>query len=123
MKNIKLILKILLAIIAAFIICFIFYQGSQLKDAETIIKSVNIELKTLKDSIQSTQKSLEDVVRQLDYTSFKLNILTNERDVLLLEEKKKQVKTWEELQILKEQILKKEQERELLKKEAEKFEL
>jgi flagellar basal body-associated protein FliL len=123
MKNIKLILSILLSVLAAFMLYYIFTQKSQLKEANAIIDNVNKELVIVKDSLEASQISLNKIINQLDYTSNQLDILKNERSILELEEQKKRIRNRAELEVLKQQILKLEEEKNRLKREAEKFDI
>ena len=63
------------------------------------------------------------VLNKLEFTENELKILKNERDILELEEQQRGTRNKEELKVLKEQILKKEEMKKELQKYANTFEL
>ncbi len=123
MEKFKNALTLVLTILVVVVLYFVVSGNSKLKETQNAINQVNKELSVLKDSIGKTQQSLTLVLNKLEFTENELKILKNERDILELEEQQRSTRNKEELKVLKEQILKKEEMKKELQKYANTFEL
>jgi len=123
MKDISKILSVVLIVISIFLLYFVFTGNSKLNEAVKIINDVSGKVRDVKDSLQNAQNSIQGVLKKLEFTENELKILKAERDLLALEEHKKNAKSWEELQIFKSEIKKIEDKKDSLIHEAKKFEL
>jgi uncharacterized protein (DUF3084 family) len=103
---------------------FLFYRGnSKLNDATKTIKDVSIQITLVKDSLQSAQKSILNVLKKLEFAENELNIIRTERELIDLEAKKSKARTYEELQFFKQEIKKFEEKKSSLIEIAKEFEL
>ncbi|PKQ67533.1 hypothetical protein BZG01_07290 [Labilibaculum manganireducens] len=123
MEKFKNALTLVLTILVVVVLYFVVSGNSKLKETQNTINQVNKELSVLKDSIGKAQQSLSFVLNKLEFTENELKILKNERDILELEEQQRGTRNKEELKVLKEQILKKEEMKKELQKCANTFEL
>jgi|CEGD01.1.fsa_nt_gi predicted PurR-regulated permease PerM len=123
MEKFKNALTLVLTILVVVVLYFVVSGNSKLKETQNTINQVNKELSVLKDSISKAQQLVTLVLNKLEFTENELKILKNERDILELEEQQRGTRNKEELKVLKEQILKKEEMKKELQKYANTFEL
>jgi archaellum component FlaC len=95
----------------------------RLTQAIDIIKKVETDLKVVSDSLENAQKSIINMLQKLEFTENELQIVKAQRDILELEEMKRQTTNRSELQRFKEEIKTIETKRDSLIREAKKFEI
>lgn len=95
----------------------------RLTQAINIIKNVETNLNVVSDSLKNAQKSIINMLHKLEFTENELRIVKAQRDILELEEMKRQTTNRGELQRFKEEIKTIESKRDSLIQEAKKFEI
>ncbi len=95
----------------------------RLTQAIDIIQKVETDLKVVSDSLVNAQKSIINMLQKLEFTENELRIVKAQRDLLELEELKRQTTNRSELQRFKDEIKTIESKRDSLIQEAKKFEL
>lgn len=123
MKNLSSLINLILLTALCFVMYFVISSDRNLKDAKIKIIDVYKEITILHDSINKTQKRITLIIDKLKFAENELKILKNDRELLELEEKRRMAANWEELQELKRQIQEKENKKNILKKNANNFEL
>ena len=101
----------------------VFTTSRRTKEAIRIIKEVNNELISVRDSLHKAQNTIQVALQKIEFTENELKLLKAERDLILLEEQKKNAKDWNELQKFKDEILRIEELKQKLKLEANNYEL
>ena len=101
----------------------VFTTSRRTKEAIRIIKEVNSELISVQDSLDNAQNTIQVALQKIEFTENELKLLKAERDLILLEEQKKNAKDWNELQKFKDEILRIEELKQKLKLEANNYEL
>jgi hypothetical protein len=123
MKDLNKVLNTVLIFISVLLLYLVYSGNSKLNEAVKIINNVNDSILVVKDSLQNARNSIQIVLKKLEFTDNELKLLKAERNLLELEEQKKQAKNWEELQLYKVKIKKMEGKKDSLKQDAEKYEL
>ena len=123
MKDTSKILNTVLIAVLLIVLYLVYTTTGRTKDALRIIKEVNSELNAVQDSLQKAQNTIQITLQKIEFTENELKILKAERDLLLLEEQKKNARNWEELQRFKNEIKQLEEIKEKLKLEANNYEL
>lgn len=95
----------------------------RLTQAINIIKNVETNLNVVSDSLKNAQKSIINMLHKLEFTENELRIVKAQRDILELEEMKRQTTNRGELQRFKEEIKTIESKRDSLIQEAKRFEI
>jgi septal ring factor EnvC (AmiA/AmiB activator) len=104
MKDSNKLLQIILIVISILVLYLVFTGNNNLREAKKIITNVNGELKAVKDSVNSSRKSINELMNKLEYTKIQLEMNKNERDILETQVNKMLANNWEELQRFKKEI-------------------
>lgn len=102
---------------------FVFTGNGKLNEAVKTLDEVSTKVKVVNDSLHNAQKSIEGVMKKLEFSENELRILKAERDLLELEEQKKKANDWNELQDFKAKIKKNESVKDSLIDAAKKFDI
>ena len=102
---------------------FVFTGNGKLNEAVKSLDEVSTKVKVVNDSLHNAQKSIEGVMKKLEFSENELRILKAERDLLELEEQKKKANDWNELQDFKAKIKKNESVKDSLIDAAKKFDI
>lgn len=102
---------------------FVFTGNGKLNEAVKTLDEVSTKVKVVNDSLHNAQKSIEGVMKKLEFSENELRILKTERDLLELEEQKKKANDWNELQDFKAKIKKNESVKDSLIDAAKKFDI
>lgn len=123
MKDFSKIWNTIILALLLVLLYMVFTTSRRTKEAIRIIKEVNTELISVQDSLDKAQNTIQVTLQKIEFTENELKLLKAERDLILLEEQKKNAKDWDELQKFKDEILRIEELKEKLKLEANKYEL
>jgi hypothetical protein len=123
MKDISKILRLVIGLVILVLIYLIFNTSNHTKEAIKSINKVNEELKAVQDSLQKAQNTIQITLQKVEKTENELKFLKAERELIVLEEKKKTAKNWKELQFFKDEMIRLEKIKEQLKQEANSYEL
>ena len=102
---------------------FVFTGNGKLNEAVKTLDEVSTKVKVVNDSLHNAQKSIEGVMKKLEFSENELRILKAERDLLELEEQKKKANDWNELQDFKAKIKKNASVKDSLIDAAKKFDI
>lgn len=93
------------AILFLIIIGYMTFKGNDnWKIIKTELEKVNNELKISKDTLSKTKKLLKNVQLKFKQMKAQKDLITHQRDSLLLNFKRKNAKDWNELQKIKDSI-------------------
>jgi cell shape-determining protein MreC len=123
MTDINKILGIVTVAILVVLLYFVFSGNSKLNDAVKTLNDVRDKVKVVNDSLYTAQKSIEGVMKKLEFSENELRILKTNRDLLELEEQKSKANNWNELQKFKVEIKKNEAAKDSLLEAAKKFDI
>ena len=123
MKDFSKIWNIVMLALLLVLLYMVFTTSRRTKEAIRIIKEVNSELISVQDSLDNAQNTIQVALQKIEFTENELKLLKAERDLILLEEQKKNAKDWNELQKFKDEILRIEELKQKLKLEANNYEL
>jgi len=123
MKDFSKIWNTIILALLLVLLFMVFTTSRRTKEAIRIIKEVNNELISVQDSLVKAQNTIQVTLQKIEFTENELKLIKAERDLILLEEQKKNAKDWDELQKFKDEILRIEELKEKLKLEANKYEL
>ena len=123
MKDISKILRLIIGLVILILIYFVFNTSNRTREAIKSINKVNTELKMVQDSLKKAQNMIQITLQKVEKTENELKFLRAERELIVLEEKKKTAKNWKELQQYKDEMKRLEKLKEQLKQEANSYEL
>lgn len=123
MTDINKILGIVTVAILVVLLYFVFSGNSKLNDAVKTLNDLRDKVKVVNDSLYTAQKSIEGVMKKLEFSENELRILKTNRDLLELEEQKSKANNWNELQKFKVEIKKNEAAKDSLLEAAKKFDI
>lgn len=123
MTDLNKILGIVTVAILVVLLYFVFSGNSKLKEAVKTLDDVKANVKIVNDSLQNAQKSIDGVIKKLEFSENELRILKANRDLLELEQLKSKANNWNELQQFKSEIKKNEITKDSLIDAANKFKI
>lgn len=104
--NISTILQIVALIFLIIIGYMTFNSGSNWKIIKSELDKARDELKVSRDTLAATKSNLQNSIQELKKMNLQKDIIIRQRDSLLFDFKRKNAKDWNELEAIKDSILK-----------------
>ncbi len=104
--NISTILQIVALIFLIIIGYMTFNSGSNWKIIKSELDKARDELKVSRDTLAVTKSNLQNSIQELKKMNLQKDIIIRQRDSLLFDFKRKNAKDWNELEAIKDSILK-----------------
>ena len=83
-----------------------FNSGSNWKIIQSELDNARKELKTSRDTLAITKSNLQNSIKEFEKMKLQKDIISRQRDSLLFDFKRKNAKDWNELEAIKDTILK-----------------
>lgn len=83
-----------------------FNSGSNWKIIQSELDKARKELKTSRDTLAITKSNLQNSIKEFEKMKLQKDIISRQRDSLLFDFKRKNAKDWNELEAIKDTILK-----------------